>query len=365
MLYDCIKRCLLVECAVFQQPISLFRARVMSTSNESLFEAFLNQHHEVAWAEVVAALLPSIHEVDKSATRIWFAFYPLSLHRALEEAEDAVQLAKKLLLSGKYQLKDQIDSSHTFLYGHRYWPEIKRAVVEAGSGRPPGSLDLAVQILEVARAGAAEIHVQESLLVGITAVAFMTLRQVGMAAFKATPGEVLLDARVLAKTPEQILQTRAKDDPQGVLGFLKGFAREYTITFNENDESAKFKLINSQELATAAANDKRDYRSRDPRCVDGQGPVPIECRSAACGTCWVGILGGAEKLSEVARLEAVKIKEFGYIDTDEPKPLIRLACQAQAFGAVSIVIPSWNGFYGKSLRSRKNTGEETQTGSAR
>jgi hypothetical protein len=33
--------------------------------------------------------------------------------------------------------------------------------------------------------------------------------------------------------------------------------------------------------------------------------------------------------------------------------LIRLACQAQALGAVSIVIPPWNGVFGKYLKKRK------------
>jgi hypothetical protein len=55
----------------------------------------------------------------------------------------------------------------------------------------------------------------------------------------------------------------------------------------------------------------------------------------------------------VAAREAKKIKEFGYIDTTESKPLIRLACQAQAYGAVSIVIPPWNGVFGKYLKSLK------------
>jgi hypothetical protein len=44
----------------------------------------------------------------------------------------------------------------------------------------------------------------------------------------------------------------------------------------------------------------------------------------------VGVLGGAPKLSDVGAREGKKMKEFGYIDTAEPKPLIRLACQAQA-----------------------------------
>jgi hypothetical protein len=82
-----------------------------------------------------------------------------------------------------------------------------------------------------------------------------------------------------------------------------------------------------------------------------EGPIPVECRSASCGTCWVGIVGGAEKLSDVGVREGKKIKEFGYIDSGEPKPLIRLACQALAQGAVSIVIPPWNGQFGKYLKS--------------
>jgi len=65
------------------------------------------------------------------------------------------------------------------------------------------------------------------------------------------------------------------------------------------------------------------------------------------------VIGGAEKLSDVAVREGKKIKEFGYIDTAEPKPLIRLACQAQAHGAVSIVIPPWNGQFGKYLAGLK------------
>jgi len=39
--------------------------------------------------------------------------------------------------------------------------------------------------------------------------------------------------------------------------------------------------------------------------------------------------------------------------------LIRLACQAQASGAVSIVIPPWNGQFGKYLKQSKQTGDET------
>jgi hypothetical protein len=63
-------------------------------------------------------------------------------------------------------------------------------------------------------------------------------------------------------------------------------------------------------------------------------------------------------LADVGVREGKKIKEFGYIDTVEPKPLIRLACQAQAFGAVSIVIPPWNGVFGKYLNAEKSSNAE-------
>src|SRR5881296_2798843 len=97
-------------------------------NNETTFEKFLNQHDEEAWSATLATLLRSIHEVDRNATQIWFAFYPLSLFQALRESDDREKLAQKLLLQGDYDLQDQIDTSHRFLYGHRFWPQVKRAI---------------------------------------------------------------------------------------------------------------------------------------------------------------------------------------------------------------------------------------------
>jgi ferredoxin len=325
----------------------------MSSQSETRFENFLNQQDEEAWAAAVTALLRSVHEVDKTATQIWFSFYPLSLHRALQQAEDPQTLAAKLLLQGKYSLKEQIDSSHSFLYGHRFWPEVKKAAIEhAGSFGDIDATDLAAQVLLVARKVSGQLKIEESLLVSITAVSFMTIQQTGLEAFKAAPGTINLDRKYLKRSPEQVLRERAKDDSQGILGFLKTIDKEWTVTFDENDTSAKYKLIHMEDLAAGAARDRsRDWRSIDPRRIEG--PIPVECRSASCGTCWVGILGGAEKLSDVSAREGKKIKEFGYIETDEPKPVIRLACMAQAAGAVSIVIPPWNGVFGQYVHERE------------
>jgi ferredoxin len=125
------------------------------------------------------------------------------------------------------------------------------------------------------------------------------------------------------------------------------------VTFDENDPEATFPVINGQEITTAAQADKREYRSADIRCTPNEGPIPVECRAGSCGTCWIGVLGGAEKLSAVVdRDERRRMQVFGYIDSAEDRPLIRLACQSVATGAVSIVIPPWNGMFGKQIRAR-------------
>jgi ferredoxin len=181
----------------------------------------------------------------------------------------------------------------------------------------------------------------------------MTIRQAGLAAFEAAPGQMLIDKKHARKSASEVLRERAVDDSQGFFSFLKTVDKKWTITYDENDDSAKYRLNQMQDLAWGAADDRsRNWRELDPRRVEG--PIPVECRSASCGTCWVGVLGGAEKLSDVAAREGKKIKEFGYIDTAEAKPLIRLACQAQAQGAVSIVIPPWNGVFGKYLKKSAN-----------
>ncbi|HZG53405.1 MAG TPA: hypothetical protein VEZ40_14840 [Pyrinomonadaceae bacterium] len=346
----------------------------MSRTSETDFENFLRRHDETAWARALESLLPAIHEVDRNATSIWFAFFPLSLARAFEQSDEPEKLAARLLMQGTYRLRDQIDSSHAFLYGHRHWPEVKRAVIArarqfkaeaAQEGEAQGeaaATALAGHIREVAGEVATQLKVEASRLPGITAVALMTLRQVGLEAFAAAPGEVRLDDRRARLSPEKILQERARDDSQGLLGFLRTTDKRWTVVWNEADPTARFQMIQHQEVASAAATDKRDWSRVDPRCTVDEGPIPVQCRSASCGTCWMGVLGGAEKLTAVSPRERKAMQLFGYVDTDDPQPIIRLACQAQGEGAVSIVIPSWNGVFGKYLRRLKE--EEAADASA-
>lgn len=332
----------------------------MSSKRENALELFLNRHDDAAWRETLVSLLPSVHEVDRTATQIWFYFFPVALLRAFEAAEDPARLAQELLMQGKWYLREQADTSHTFLYGHRFWPETKRAVARlAESGGPQAGRTLEEVVREVAREVAAGRKIEESLAVGIAAVGLMTLQQVGLEEFRRTPGEPHIDRRHLRRTPEQVLRERAKDDGQGLLGFLRTADKRWTVVWDENAEDRRFRALHMQEVASGAANDKRPWHESDPRCTVDEGPIPVQCRSASCGTCWVGVLGGAEKLSETDRRERRMMPLFGYIETDDPRPLIRLSCQARATGAVSVVIPPWNGYFGKYLkRVREGAAEE-------
>jgi ferredoxin len=317
-------------------------------------EIFLDGHDDEAWRRAITELLPEIHEVDRAATQIWFYFFPVALLRAFEQAEDQEKLARELLMQGKWFLKDQVDSSHAFLYGQRFWPEVKRTVVRAAEANDANDgRTLAGLVRQVARAVAAERKTDASLVVGIAAVGLMTLQQVGLEEFKKTPGEVLIDRRHARRTPEEILRERARDDGQGLFGFLRTADKRWTVVWDENRDERRFRVLDDQEVASGAAADKRPWHEVDTRCTVNEGPIPVQCRSASCGTCWVGVLGGAEKLTEVDWRERKMMPLFGYIETDEARPLIRLSCQARAKGALSIVIPPWNGYFGKYLRKKK------------
>src|ERR1043166_1464751 len=182
-------------------------------STKTPFETFLNEHDEEAWSATLTTLLRSIHEVDRNATQIWFAFYPLALFQALANSDDPEQLRQRLLMQGKFYLRDQIDSSHTFLYGHRYWPEVKSAVQQHAAQFASSAAPLSDQILAVAGRGSGQMKVDRSVVVGITAIAFMTVQQVGIDAFNS-PGSVQIDSKHARKSPEQVLRERAKDDSQ-------------------------------------------------------------------------------------------------------------------------------------------------------
>jgi ferredoxin len=313
------------------------------------FEAFLNQFDERAWLDAVAALLPEIHEVDRNAVQVWFRFYPLALFRYLQAAEDRDEALRKFVMQGNFELKNQIDSSHRFLYGHRFWKETKNAIVKHAENFVNENADLKTEVRALAKTVAQSAKTTECLAVGIVLAGLMTLVQTGFEAFKAAEGKVFIDAKNAQKSAREILEERARDDSQGLFGFLKTVDKKFSVRYDENDANAKFQIINEEEIASGAARDQsQNWLAKDERCIEGV--IPVECRSAACGTCWVGVVGGQEKLSEVQRLERKQMKIFGYNQPEDAKPFLRLACQAKAYGNVTIVIPPWNGVFGKKVR---------------
>ncbi len=314
------------------------------------FEIRLNEITENGWRETLQKLTKSnmIHEVDQAATEVWFNFYPLGLFRFLEKAEDKEAAVRGFAMQNDFELATQIDSSHSFLWGHRYWADVKHATIERANSFEADTFDLEEETLLLARSVAKGVKQDESLLTGITLVAFMTLVQTGLEKFSVTSGDVAKTNGLLAKSPSKVIAERKKEKSGGLLGFLKTVDKEHEIYWDENDATAHFNIISDEELASAAARDQsKDWLAKDDRC--GEGVIPVECRAAACGTCWVGVISGAENLSDVERLERKQMKVFGYRQEDKPKPRMRLACQARANGSATIVIPPWNGVYGKKV----------------
>lgn len=320
------------------------------------FENFLNKFNEKQWRAVLTTVLSEIHAVDRNATQIWFGFYPLELFRYLQTAENREKAIQQFVMQGDYELKNQIDSSHRFLYGHRFWKETKNAIVNRMENFTSESADLADEIRSIAQNAANAAKTDVNLTVGITTVGLMTLVQVGFDAFKQSAGTVSIDEKMQKQSPQKIVEERAKDDSQGVLGFLKTVDKKWTVHYIDDTDSGKFRIMNDEEIASGAARDQsKNWVERDFR--RGEGVIPVECRSAACGTCWVGVLGGAEKLSDVSPRERKQMKIFGYAQGEEAKPLMRLACQARTNGTVSVVIPPWNGVFGKKVYGNVETVE--------
>jgi ferredoxin len=314
----------------------------------SSFEAYLDTFVESDWLDAIDSLSTATHPVDRDAVQIWFRFYPLEFRRFAEKHPDESELRRSLGLLGDYDLANQIDTSHRFLYGHRFWKVVKAAIEAEAEVFADQKPELADEIRQVAQNIADKLKVDVSLVLGITAVGFMMLNQVGLEKFKAASGETEKPTGLMAKSPDAIVAARKKDDSQGLFGFLRTVDKQYSVNWIDKEGSGKFKVFNDEQIASASARDQsQNWRARDERCWEGV--VPVECRSASCGTCWVGVLGGEEKLSDVGERERRRMKVFGYEQPNDSKPILRLACQAKAYGNATIVIPPWNGVFGKKV----------------
>ncbi len=308
------------------------------------FISLLHQHDDTDWLQVLFTLEPHIHAVDQRATRIWFSFFPLKLKRAYDAAEDTAKFETSLTLKGKYLLSEQVDESAHFLFGHRYWPQVKAAVAEHATAE--STAPLPDQILELANKIAATVKAERSLIIGITATAFMTLEQIGVEKMKEA---AQMTVKYSAKSPDQIVHARNAEASQGVFGFLRTIDKRFSVTFNENESEAKFGVVNMQDITMAAAEVTLPKHLSDARCREGEGPIPVECRTCACGTCWVGVLSDTDKISPPNERELDKVRNVFCYDgfTGEKDSPIRMACQVKCYGNVSIVIPPWHGLLKK------------------
>lgn len=325
--------------------------------DDGLFRAFLAQYDDAGWLRAIDRIAAAIHPVDRDATRVWFHLFPLRLQAALADAPDPSGLAQHLRLDGRWDLAHQRDTAHWFLFGHRYWSE-SCAAVRAFASRsvPPGSLDLGAQIHEIAAGLASHVRVDRSWVLGITAVALRTFQQVGLSSpesLRARPTEPLIGGP--GADPDRLCAQRTAS-AGGLFSFLAGRRRVSMVRFDERRADGSFPLIPSQHLTTAAAADTRDHRAVDRRC--SEGPIPVHCRSCSCGTCWVGVIDGADRLSAVDARERNTIAALGYLASDEPRPVIRLACMAQAYGPTTLVVPPWNGQVGARLEKMRGGGRE-------
>lgn len=297
------------------------------------------------WPAVCRRLASRIHPVDRDATRIWFSLYPLLLHKRSDTTTDRAAFETFYQLRGPYRLQDTVHTSHQFLYGHRYWAAARQAALQT---QPQATLD------ETIVAAARHVPAEESLALGITAIALMTLRQAPAALRNTVP----VPTTAAAEKPEAWLARRATDTPAGLFGRLTGKSGRPRIVFDERDPAGSFPLHPTQDITMAACEDKRPYHLTDARCFEDMGPIPVECRSGSCGTCWIGVLGGNENLSVVTPYERKRMEYMGYWDAGfedaaADRPLIRLACQTQASGSASIVIPPWCGVFGPTRRERE------------
>lgn len=300
---------------------------------------------DLDWPRALSRLSDGIHPVDRNATRIWFSLYPLLMHELSAATADRTAFELFYQLRGHYRLRDAVHTSHRFLYGHRFWPSAREAALGV---TPQESLEKT--ILMAARA----MKAAEAVAIGIAAIALMTLRQASAALRDSTPPVEHFGG----ESPETWLARRATDAKPSFLARLSGQPSGPQIVFDEQSPEGAFRLHPTQDLTMAACGDKRPYHLTDSRCFEDMGPIPVECRSGSCGTCWVGVLGGNERLSAVTPYERKRMEYLGYWDcgfedAGADRPLIRLACQTQASGSASIVIPSWCGVFGLTRRDRQ------------
>ena len=205
-------------------------------------ETYLAKFNEADWLAAVEELLPCIHEVDRNAVQIWFRFYPLDLMRYVAAAEDREETLRGFALQGDFELKDQIDTSHHFLYGHRYWKTVKAAIEAEAVVFTDQAPTLIEEIKAIGMLVAEKLKIERQMVNAIVAIGLATLNQVGIDAFKAASGEVEKPTGIMSKSPNAVIAERAKDDSQGLFGFLKTIDKKFSVKYDNGRSTASLTL---------------------------------------------------------------------------------------------------------------------------
>ena len=253
------------------------------------FVEHLSHYAPEHWAGAIDTLTPEIHPIDRLATRVWFAFYPTG------------------------PTPDRIASSHTFLFGHRHWPQVKRAILSAAkdSSWPVTLNDVLLMIADHATRTS---QVDRDQLIGMAAVSLFTLRQVGVDAFSESAGSVQLPHWSHVRSLRQVRSARARQQ-------WRAFGlRGYRVRFSEATPRAICRVRDGGTIAS------------------GLPAAELRCGPVCTGACAVGVLFGARMLSAIDSKEAEWLRVSGYrpAQSIEGDPLIRLACHARPSGDITI-----------------------------
>ena len=313
----------------------------MEATDKLPFEDYLGKHDEQTWVKTLNLIHSEIHQIDRDATQIWFSFWPLKLAQLLDTEKNLENTFKKFQLDGNPKLKEQINESVKFLFGARFWVPVKKAVLAYSKENvDPKGIRLDQHILKLSRQIGNQLNIETKLLVGIVAIGLMILRQVGFSSLKDVEDQ-LIDIES-TESPDKVLKNRRVN--RGLRSILGWKAKTHKVVFDEQNSGSFFEAADGQDLSMASNGDKRDFRSEDSRKV--AGPIPAQCRSGACGYCWIGVLAGQKNLSKVTDFEKSRLEYFGYKNLEnsaKEHPVIRLACQSKCYGKVSITVPPWNG----------------------
>ena len=256
------------------------------------FVDYVSRFSPQEWASAIETLTPEIHPIDVNATRVWFA-----------------------LVAGA-PLSDRIETSHTFLYGHRHWPQVKRAILSAAKEDWPATLpELCARIADHATR---TTQVDRDQMLGITAAALRALGEVGLEAFTATTGAVQLPAWSHVRSIRQVRRARQTRRPlRALLG-----KRRFRMTYSEAAKRASYRIADGNTVGSGLPYELR------------------RCGEPCSGACVIGVLAGAQHLSTMDAKEALLLKSAGAVQvaSSDGHPLIRLACHARPTGDVTFVI---------------------------